>query len=87
MKDSYNDLDLDNPFCLYCNSKCDIASWGTNNSVSEKEQKNFFEFALHEINNIPESKSPELGKKYFDFPAWIRSKINNKSFLEEIKTT
>jgi hypothetical protein len=58
-----------------------------NNSVSEKEQKNFFEFALHEINNIPESKSPELGKKYFDFPAWIRSKINNKSFLEEIKTT
>jgi hypothetical protein len=35
MKDSYNDLDLDNPFCLYCNSKCDIASWGTNNSVSE----------------------------------------------------
>jgi hypothetical protein len=55
-----------------------------NNAVSEKEQKIFFEFALHEINNIPPDKNPELARKYFDFPTWIKSKINNKSFFEEI---
>lgn len=31
----YNDINLDNPFCLYCNYKCDIASWGSLDSVSE----------------------------------------------------
>jgi DNA-directed RNA polymerase subunit RPC12/RpoP len=28
-------INLDYPFCLYCNSRCDIASWGNSQAVTE----------------------------------------------------
>lgn len=30
-----NLINLDHPFCLYCHSRCDIASWGSIDTVSE----------------------------------------------------